>query len=90
MANRTAALFTLEIMVHDLLPTISPTSSQQLLTSHEAAQMLGVSKAFLARDRWGGKHFGQGPLVPFIKVGPRAVRYMIEDLRSHIAKSRVA
>jgi len=63
---------------------------RQLLTSAQAAQLLSVSKAFLARDRWAGKHFGHAPLVPFIKIGSRAVRYLLEDVQTHIAKSRVA
>ena len=45
-----------------------------LLTTKEAAKYLGVSKAFLARDRWAGAR------IPFIKVGSRAVRYRLSDL----------
>lgn len=53
---------------------ISPDNSPHLLTCAQTALMLGMSKAFLARDRWAAKHFGKGPLVPYIKIGPRAVR----------------
>ena len=35
----------------------------QLLTTQQAAEFLGVSVAFLERDRWAGAR------VPFIKVG---------------------
>ncbi|MGH6627027.1 MAG: helix-turn-helix transcriptional regulator [Burkholderiaceae bacterium] len=42
---------------------------QQLLTTKQAAQLLGVSDAFLERDRWAGAR------IPFIRVGARAVRY---------------
>lgn len=45
-----------------------------LLTTTEAASYLGVSKAFLERDRWAGAR------IPFIKVGSRAVRYRLSDL----------
>lgn len=45
-----------------------------LLTTKEAARYLGVSKAFLERDRWAGAR------IPFIKVGSRAVRYRQSDL----------
>jgi len=45
-----------------------------LLTTTEAASYLGVSKAFLERDRWAGAR------IPFIKVGTRAVRYRLGDL----------
>ena len=56
----------------------------------EAALFIGVSPAFLARDRWAGKKFGSGPLIPYIKVGKRAVRYDRADLVAHIEKSRRA
>lgn len=49
-----------------------------LLNTIQAAEYLGVSKAFLERDRWAGAR------VPFIKVGSRAVRYRLSDLDSYI------
>lgn len=54
----------------------------QLLNTTQAASFLGLSKAFLERDRWAGAK------VPFIKIGDRAVRYRIEDLTSYI-ESRI-
>ena len=54
--------------------------NQNLLTTAEAAEFLGVSKAFLERDRWAGAR------VPFIKVGSRAVRYRLSDLNDYIEK----
>lgn len=54
----------------------------QLLTTSQAAHYLGVSKAFLERDRWAGAR------VPFIKVGSRAVRYRQADLDGYI-ESRI-
>ena len=51
---------------------------QQLFTTKEAARYLGVSKAFLERDRWAGAR------IPFIKVGNRAVRYRLDDLDTYI------
>lgn len=50
----------------------------QLLNTTQAAQFLGLSKAFLERDRWAGAK------VPFIKIGDRAVRYRLEDLNQYI------
>ena len=50
-----------------------------LLCTKEAARFLGVSKAFLDRDRWAGAR------IPFIRVGARAVRYRQEDLEHYIA-----
>lgn len=53
-----------------------------LLTTADAAKYLGVSKAFLERDRWAGAR------VPFVKIGSRAVRYRLEDLVDFI-ESRI-
>lgn len=53
-------------------------ATAQLLKTPEAAQYLGVSKAFLERDRWAGAR------VPFIRVGSRAVRYRLSDLDAYI------
>lgn len=52
--------------------------SKALLTTTEAAEFLGVSKAFLERDRWAGAR------VQFIKIGSRAVRYRLSDLEKYI------
>ena len=49
-----------------------------LLTTKQAAQILGVSTAFLERDRWAGAR------VPFVKIGSRAVRYRLSDLHAYI------
>lgn len=49
-----------------------------LLNTLEAANYLGLSKAFLERDRWAGAK------VPFIKIGDRAVRYRMQDLENYI------
>lgn len=51
-----------------------------LLTTKQAAQLLGVSMAFLERDRWAGAR------IPFIKVGSRAVRYRQCDLDGYIQR----
>lgn len=52
--------------------------SLKLLSTKEAADLLGVSVAFLERDRWAGAR------VPFVKVGSRAVRYRLADLTQYI------
>ncbi|MBK8162008.1 MAG: helix-turn-helix domain-containing protein [Gammaproteobacteria bacterium] len=56
--------------------------TDSLLTTEQAAHYLGVSKAFLERDRWAGAK------IPFIRVGLRAVRYRNADLNAYIT-SRV-
>ncbi|WP_341232038.1 helix-turn-helix domain-containing protein [uncultured Methylophaga sp.] len=51
---------------------------EQLLNSQQAADYLGVSRAFLERDRWAGAK------IPFIKIGSRAVRYRQSDLEGYV------
>ncbi|MAK67714.1 MULTISPECIES: helix-turn-helix domain-containing protein [unclassified Methylophaga] len=53
-------------------------TNEQLLNSQQAADYLGVSRAFLERDRWAGAK------IPFIKIGSRAVRYRQSDLESYV------
>ncbi|MBL1458859.1 MAG: helix-turn-helix domain-containing protein [Methylophaga sp.] len=53
-------------------------TNEQLLNSQQAADYLGVSRAFLERDRWAGAK------IPFIKIGSRAVRYRQSDLEGYI------
>lgn len=50
----------------------------QLLTTAQAAAYLGVSKAFLERDRC------YEARIPHVKVGSRAVRYRLADLENYI------
>ena len=50
-----------------------------LLTTKEAALLLGVSTAFLERDRWAGAR------IPFVKIGTRTVRYKPSELEDYIA-----
>lgn len=56
--------------------------ADQLLNTKEAAEYLGVSAAFLERDRWAGAK------IQFVRVGTRSIRYRLEDLESYVA-SRV-
>ena len=54
--------------------------SKMLLTTKEAARLLGVSEAFLERDRWAGAR------IPFVRIGSRAVRYRQEDLDNYVSQ----
>lgn len=49
-----------------------------LLNTKQAAEYLGVSAAFLERDRWAGAR------IPFVKLGTRSVRYRQDDLELYI------
>lgn len=51
----------------------------KLLNTAQAAEYIGLSKAFLERDRWAGAR------IPYLKVGSRAVRYRVSDLESYLA-----
>lgn len=55
---------------------------ERLLTTKEAAPILGVSVAFLERDRWAGAR------IPYIQVGSRAVRYRESDLATYIESQK--
>jgi len=57
---------------------------KELLTTKEAANCLNVSTAWFERDRWSGKRTGNGPLIPYVTVGNKAVRYRRSDLEAHI------
>jgi hypothetical protein len=50
----------------------------QLLKTKDAAKFLGVSAAFLERDRWANAE------VPFVRVGSRAVRYKLSELEAYV------
>jgi predicted DNA-binding transcriptional regulator AlpA len=50
----------------------------KLLDTKQAAAMIGMSVAFLERDRWAGAK------IPYIKIGERAVRYRASDLMDYI------
>jgi hypothetical protein len=54
------------------------TMMEALITTRRAAEILGVSCAFLERDRWAGAR------VPFVRIGTRAVRYRQADLDVYI------
>ena len=57
---------------------------KEILTTKEASTYLNVSTAFLERDRWDGKRTGSGPLIRYVTMGNRAIRYRLSDLRDHI------
>jgi hypothetical protein len=73
---------------NDITPRLA--ECERLVTSTQAAALLGVSKNFLARDRWIGSKSSQGPRIPFVKVGPKAVRYALTDIVNHIRNRRVS
>lgn len=51
---------------------------KRLMKTPEAAEFLGVSNAFLERDRWAGAR------IPYVRIGSRSIRYRLEDLEDYI------
>lgn len=49
-----------------------------LLNTKQAAEYIGMSKAFLERDRWAGAR------IPYVQMGSRAIRYRISDLDGYL------
>lgn len=61
------------------MPVHIKSTDTPLLTTDEAAKVMKMSAAFLARDRWLAKKHGTKPKVPFVKFG-RSIRYRRNDL----------
>lgn len=57
---------------------------QTLIDPRAAAELLGVSRSFLAKQRMKGL----GP--PFVRISAGAIRYAIEDLEQWLRAQRVA
>lgn len=54
-----------------------------LLTTHEAAELLGMSARTLEVARWRGSW-----QLPFYKVGRRRVGYLLEDVKAFALQSK--
>jgi excisionase family DNA binding protein len=54
-----------------------------LIKQSEAASYLGLSEATLERDRW------RGGEIPYIRVGPRAIRYDLTQLDDYLETKTV-
>lgn len=52
--------------------------NDRLLTTKEAAQFLGMSVAFLERDRI------EKQRIPFKRVGSRSIRYQRSELEAYV------
>ena len=59
--------------------------TDKLIDTKHAAEVLGISPAFLERDRW------RGASIPFIRIGngKGAVRYSVATLEEYISKRTV-
>ena len=57
--------------------------NKRLVGQKEAADYLDLSEATLERDRW------RGGEIPYIKVGPRAIRYDLNQLDDYLETKTV-
>ena len=57
--------------------------NKRLVKQKEAAECLDLSEATLERDRW------RGGDIPYIKVGPRAIRYDLNQLDDYLESKTV-
>ena len=53
---------------------------QRALTEKQAALYIGMSVSYLRQSRCDGNREGCTPAPPFIKIGRRSVRYLIDAL----------
>ena len=56
---------------------------KNLVKQDSAATYLGLSEATLERDRW------RGGDIPFVRVGPRSIRYDLDELNTYIERKTV-
>ncbi len=59
----------------------------RLLNTPQAANVLGVSRTFLERDRWIANQGSTPPKIPYVRIGPKTIRYRMCDLMDVIDKS---
>ena len=59
---------------------MSNTLNTRAFTEREASNYIGMSRSFLRQGRMNGNREGRTPAPPYLKIGPRSVRYLIEDL----------
>ena len=60
---------------------------KNLLTSAQAAKILGISEYTLRKSRMTGTLWGKEP-PPYTKFGPKAIRYSVEDLEKWVERAR--
>jgi hypothetical protein len=65
-----------------LEPSMEIAMPEKLLTTEQAAEYLSVSKAYLHRDRFIANQSGTPPVIPFLKISPKIVRYRLSDLEA--------
>lgn len=64
-------------------------AAPQMLTTDEAAALLGVTRRFLDKDRHVARQNGTPPAIPYSNLGHRTVRYSRADVLAFLAANRV-
>ena len=57
--------------------------NKRIVRQKKAAEYLNLSEATMERDRW------RGGDIPYIRIGPRAIRYDLEQLDEYIDRNTV-
>ena len=55
-----------------------------LVSEKKAAKLIGVSGAMLIAGR-----FRKKPILPFVRIGKRAIRYRLTDIHNYIDRNTV-
>ena len=72
------------------IPMKSPVRiAYEMLTVDQAAELLGVTRRWLDKDRHIARMNGTPPAVPYNALGHRTVRYRREDVLAFIDASRI-
>jgi len=72
------------------IPMKSPVRiASEMLTVDQAAELLGVTRRWLDKDRHIARLNGTSPAVPYNALGHRTVRYRREDVLAFLDASRI-
>ncbi|NIY78641.1 helix-turn-helix domain-containing protein [Celeribacter sp. HF31] len=64
-------------------------AASEMLTTEEAAALLGVTRRFLDKDRHVARQNGTPPAIPYSNLGHRTVRYSRADVLAFLDANRV-
>lgn len=64
-------------------------AASEMITTEEAATLLGVSRRYLDKDRHEARQNGTPPKVPYTNLGHRTVRYSRTDVLAYLEANRI-
>ncbi|WP_292288846.1 hypothetical protein [Marivita sp.] len=68
---------------------LSAHAAPVMLTTEEAASLIGVTRRFLEKDRHTARQNGTSPAIPYSEMGRRTVRYNRADVLAFLDATRV-